>query len=101
MGSSTESPSATVHVRIPPPTSAHRSRVSWPHREPHRRPNAPVPPSTCVPPPLTDPLRHAPHTLRGPIGSNTEDDVRNCVTHNCMWLGPSPLRHANVWEGPI
>eukprot|EP00959_Pyramimonas_sp_CCMP1952_P336441 7044909-Pyramimonas_sp.AAC.1 len=35
-------------------------------------------------------FRHTPHTLRGPIGNSTEDDAHSCVTHNCIWLGPSP-----------
>eukprot|EP00959_Pyramimonas_sp_CCMP1952_P274209 5731716-Pyramimonas_sp.AAC.1 len=42
----------------------------------------------CVVYPAT--IRHAPHAVRGPIGSATEEDTQNCGTHNCIWLGPSP-----------
>eukprot|EP00959_Pyramimonas_sp_CCMP1952_P208844 4368436-Pyramimonas_sp.AAC.1 len=28
--------------------------------------------------------------LRGLIGSPTEENIYNCGTHNCIWLGPSP-----------
>ena len=36
------------------------------------------------------PFRLTPHMFRGPIGSSTEEDIHNCGTHNCIWLGPSP-----------
>jgi len=76
-------PSSESHGS-PPPMSAHPSHASWPHKEPHRRPQW-----RCSHASRHE-FRHTTHTVRGPIGSSTEDDTHNSVTHNCIWLGPSP-----------
>eukprot|EP00959_Pyramimonas_sp_CCMP1952_P293407 6136151-Pyramimonas_sp.AAC.1 len=36
-------------------------------------------------------IRRAPRAVRGPIWSANEEDIHNCGTHTCIWLGPSPV----------